>query len=189
MHYPSPGVERYDHNVSCAWRIIVARGKVISVTFSEFHLEPNRMCSYDWLQVRPIPILFTLGQSHSHSIYSRSIAVNPGLTHSIYYRSNPLPFQFLKVNPILIEFAPAQTPYSFLFLQIKAKAIPIPPGPSHSYSHSTRSKLFPFIFHQVKAISIPIPPDPSRFHSYSTRSKPFLLTSVLSQGRLYGVVS
>ncbi|ROT61408.1 putative cubilin-like [Penaeus vannamei] len=47
-----PGVEgvNYNHNVNCAWIIIVPAGKVINVTFDHFHLEGGS-CRYDWLQV------------------------------------------------------------------------------------------------------------------------------------------
>ncbi|KAF2368216.1 EGF-like domain, partial [Trinorchestia longiramus] len=55
VHYPSPGIERYDHNISCAWVIVAPVTKIINVTFTEFHLEPDRRCRYDWLQIHDGP--------------------------------------------------------------------------------------------------------------------------------------
>lgn len=49
--FPGIGFVQYNHNVSCAWVIMVPRGQVINITFSYFHLEGGS-CRFDWLQVR-----------------------------------------------------------------------------------------------------------------------------------------
>ncbi|XP_045623432.1 cubilin [Procambarus clarkii] len=50
--YPGAQGVFYNHNISCAWRLIVPRGKVINITFNNFHLEGGRGgCRFDWLQI------------------------------------------------------------------------------------------------------------------------------------------
>ena len=41
----------YDHDLTCIYTISVEPGKVVSLNFTQFHLEPAPHCSYDWLAV------------------------------------------------------------------------------------------------------------------------------------------
>ncbi|RXG73626.1 Cubilin [Armadillidium vulgare] len=50
VDYPGPNQDTYGHNISCAYRITVPRNQVISVNFTEFHLQKSRSCQFDWLQ-------------------------------------------------------------------------------------------------------------------------------------------
>jgi len=74
VHYPPPGVERYDHNVSCSWRITVPDTMVVNITFTEFHLESGR-CVHDWLQVRYTYFFIFIAFIYVHSIAMRSCKI------------------------------------------------------------------------------------------------------------------
>ena len=51
VEYPSTVSQtHYNHNISCLWLIRVPSSKVVTVQFTEFHLEGGG-CHYDWLQV------------------------------------------------------------------------------------------------------------------------------------------
>ncbi|XP_078582053.1 cubilin-like isoform X2 [Branchiostoma floridae x Branchiostoma japonicum] len=46
----TPG-QNYPHGLSCAWVVTTTPGKVLYVTFPEFHLEQATNCQYDWVQI------------------------------------------------------------------------------------------------------------------------------------------
>uniref|UniRef100_A0A6A7FUH2 Cubilin n=1 Tax=Hirondellea gigas TaxID=1518452 RepID=A0A6A7FUH2_9CRUS len=84
VHYPSPGIERYDHNISCAWRIVVQVPKVINITFTEFHLESGRSCPYDWLQIHD-------GRGSSSQLIGRFCGSSaPGVNNTLISTHNKL---------------------------------------------------------------------------------------------------
>ncbi|KAJ8307340.1 hypothetical protein KUTeg_015424, partial [Tegillarca granosa] len=47
-NYPLP----YDHNAECFWTITISRGSKIRLTFTDFNLEPQASCRYDYVQIR-----------------------------------------------------------------------------------------------------------------------------------------
>ena len=43
---------RYPPDLDCEWRLLVPEGSAVSLTFSQFQLEDDSDCSYDFLEVR-----------------------------------------------------------------------------------------------------------------------------------------
>jgi hypothetical protein len=53
LRYPHDSGQSYRHNTNCMWWLRTEElGKVLNLTFTQFHLEGSGQCNYDWLQVQ-----------------------------------------------------------------------------------------------------------------------------------------
>lgn len=52
LQYPhGAGQVSYSHNKRCVWVLRTTPGKVMNISFQNFHLEASTPCVFDWVEV------------------------------------------------------------------------------------------------------------------------------------------
>ena len=75
---------QYPHRRICIWKIRVAEGRRVTLTFDEFDLEAHPRCLYDYVTVS------CKSSPSKVTIYSIIIIINDKIIINLYFRPQPI---------------------------------------------------------------------------------------------------